>query len=239
MKILTVGDIHGRPDWLDMADMKILSTTPNLITDFDKYIFVGDYVDSYDITNVEIIHNLKQIIQFKLNYPEQVILLSGNHDVQYMMPQGDKYACSGFRPEGYYDLHDLFRKNIELFQLAYQYETHLWSHAGVHIGWYEYDFPYQGQNIAEDLNGAFREENPTIFQVSYSRGGWNRNPGPLWADKTETWEKPIKGYHQIIGHSRVKEIITHFPYKGDVDTSVTYVDCQDGKSENTYHILEI
>jgi len=54
MKILGIGDIHGRDTWKDILDQ-----------DFDLAVFVGDYFDSFDITAVEQIFNFEEIIRAK------------------------------------------------------------------------------------------------------------------------------------------------------------------------------
>ena len=71
MKTLVLGDIHGRNCW-----EKILEDNT-----FSKVVFIGDYFDSRDrnITPEIEINNFKRIIDFKLEKPDRVILLVGNH----------------------------------------------------------------------------------------------------------------------------------------------------------------
>ncbi|MFW5982989.1 MAG: metallophosphoesterase, partial [bacterium] len=97
IKTITFGDIHGLDIWKKIADTEFLLKTPNApIMDYDKYIFVGDYVDSFKKTNNEIYENLVEIIKFKKMYPDNVVLLWGNHDVQYLT-SFKEHGCSGFR----------------------------------------------------------------------------------------------------------------------------------------------
>ena len=70
--ILSIGDTHGRGIALQIAKDNIHKV--------DKIVFIGDYVDSFDISPVIILHNLKEIIEFKKQYPDKVVLLLGNHD---------------------------------------------------------------------------------------------------------------------------------------------------------------
>jgi len=233
MKFLSIGDIHGLDVWKGFEDI------PQLLggifsPDYDKYIFVGDYVDSFKKSNQQILDNLLNIINFKRRYPQHVILLWGNHDIQYLTSYKE-HGCSGFRPEAYYDLHEVFRTNRKLFQLAYQHENYLWTHAGIHKGWYEYEFPYKAKNIAQDLNQAFEEGVSSIFDVGMHRGGFKRVGGPLWACRKETWKKPLEGYHQIVGHTRNDKLLTN---KINENTSITYIDFLEDDNINPY-ILEI
>ncbi len=232
MKILTIGDVHGRDTWKTSADISILfKSKGSFIPDYDKYIFVGDYTDSHDKSNVEILHNLIEIIEFKRMYPDHVNLLLGNHDLYYWFIES-QFLCSGVRQSMMHDLHDVFRRDDELFDIAYQVENYLWTHAGIHRGWYEryfldWDSEYistVGFNLADRLNQAFKEREETLFMVGRRRGGFNDMGGPLWLDSSLLMKKPLKGYHQIVGHTARKEVKT---WTHNKSTSVTVVDAPD------------
>ena len=53
------------------------------IKNYDKVVFLGDYVDSFTISNIASYENLKDIIRLKKRDPNKVVLLLGNHDIQY------------------------------------------------------------------------------------------------------------------------------------------------------------
>jgi predicted MPP superfamily phosphohydrolase len=233
-KILSIGDVHGYDSWKKLGDIRQLITYSGFLPDFDHYVFVGDYTDSFEKTNVEIFENLVEIIKFKTEYPDNVVLLLGNHDIQYMY-NFNQYGCSGFRPEMYFDLNELFNKHRLLFQVAFQVENYLWTHAGVSRGWYNIRFPYKSKNVADDLNLAFLENNQTLHDIGRLRGGYKDVGGPFWADKRETWDKPIKGYHQIVGHTRCSKLQTN---KINKDTSITYIDYMEDGCLDEY-IIEI
>lgn len=230
-RIVTVGDVHGRHVWRMVRKEKA-----------DKIIFIGDYVDSCDISSSAILLELRDIIQFKKDNPDRVVLLWGNHDVQYSLSKGmddSTYRCSGYRWQNYYDFYDMFNKNYEHFQMAYQYKNYLWTHAGVHEGWYHFNFlkywDKENENIAEGLNRLFEERNPIIFQIGHDRWGSAQIGGPLWVDKNTLWKKPLKQYNQIVGHTPIKEIQTEIKKDG---TSVTFVDCLE-YGDKSFHYLEI
>jgi len=238
MKIVTIGDVHGHDKWKN-AVYRINEDTGeimycNINFTINKVVFLGDYVDDWGLSNVEILHNLKEIIQLKKDYPDNVELLLGNHDVAYIMNDN---GISGHRPEMGPDLYQLFHENRDLFKIAYQYKNTIWTHAGIHKGWYQYhvqpilngteetrfrDFLGDCKNIADLLNLMYEFKHPAIFMVSHHRGGHNKVGGPLWADKIETYTKPLAGYHQIVGHTPVPCPRTYDFY--DL-TKVTYCDC--------------
>lgn len=74
MKILVLGDIHGRDCWTN-----IVANEP-----CDKVIFLGDYVSTHDnITEEQQITNLDRILTYKIANPDKVILLRGNHKINF------------------------------------------------------------------------------------------------------------------------------------------------------------
>jgi hypothetical protein len=201
MKTVSIGDTHGA----EVADVVY-----KIIDQQDKFIFVGDYVDSFFFDNATIKKNLLDIIELKKRSPEKIILLWGNHDIQYL--PDNLYFCTGYRPEIHHELSEIFNLNSDLFQFSYQTGDYLWTHAGVHDGWFEHRFnPFIKEykdicSVSELLNAAFSERFPGLFDIGYRRGGNHKVGGPLWCDKTEFVSRPLKGYNQIVGHSRLKHI---------------------------------
>ena len=78
--IVVIGDIHGRDTWKD-----IVKRHPNAY----KFVFVGDFFDSFKLSVEVMLNNFKEISDFKKENPDKVILLCGNHDFHYLKcPQG-------------------------------------------------------------------------------------------------------------------------------------------------------
>ena len=70
MKILVLGDIHGRIIWEDIIDKE----NP------DKTVCLGDYVCTHDnISSEQQLSNLEDILNYKEKNSDKVILLRGNH----------------------------------------------------------------------------------------------------------------------------------------------------------------
>jgi len=215
MKILTIGDVHGRNYWKDIDPLK-----------YDLIIFVGDYTDSFTLGNLEIKKNLLDIIEFAKTNSDKVILLLGNHDLPYFW--GEAHNISGFRPEAIWDLNIIFRENRKLFKTAHQIDNYIWTHAGIHEGWYKKHMPdaikkYElTGNLADQLNHLFERNFDPLFAISHYRGGSAREGGPFWTDWNEMYKKPLPGYNHIFGHSfRDKPIKT---YNINKNTTITCVD---------------
>lgn len=218
---ITLGDIHCSPIWEDIVQKHSDA----------RFIFIGDYCDAFEDWKYGP-YNLERIIEFKINNPETILLL-GNHDIQYMFTY-EENGCSGFKRELYHTYYKLFNDHKELFQVAHQEDDTVWTHAGIHTGWYnqrfipqwkkemeEFELP---ERLADQLNMAFESRNrmTCLFDVGYLRGGVHDVGGIFWLDKRYSQAKPLKGYHQIVGHTHIDKMIK-FDH-GD-DTSIRFVDC--------------
>ena len=98
MKILVLGDIHGRLYWSDI----ISKENP------DKVIFLGDYVSTHEgIPAEQQMSNLEDILNYKDENPDRVVLLRGNHDTQHL---GYPWAeCSGWDQK----LYEMMKSRID------------------------------------------------------------------------------------------------------------------------------
>lgn len=240
MKTVTIGDVHGRDDWKKAVYQMDENGNPAeclLGKSIDMAIFIGDYVDSFDKSNLDILNNLKEIIQLKKDYPDNVTLLLGNHDVAYIRQD---IRISGFRMAMMHDLYELFQKNKDLFQMAYQKDSVLWTHAGVHKGWWRLyvkpvitgktkerfsDLMADCKNEADFLNLMYSFEYDPLFMISFHRGGSSTVGGPFWADRKEIYAKPLDNIYQVVGHTPVDNIKVFENKK--LNTKVTFCDCSD------------
>jgi hypothetical protein len=216
MHIIAIGDVHGRDTWKQIKDHEV-----------DQIIFIGDYVDPHrPIPDREVLRNLEEIIAFKQNDPDRITLLLGNHDAQYL--HYPRYPCSGQRVELQETVGKLFQENQALFQIAWQRDRYLFTHAGISQGWYDRHLAtlndWETTSLAGALNTIHTSEyRDILFEVGRARGGWHRYGGPIWADKSETQLDHLAGFHQVVGHSRVKD----FEFYGDEASSITYIDVGD------------
>jgi len=134
-------------------------------------------------------------------------------DLHYLFSYGT-HGCSRYDSRLYPELHKIYTENIELFQVAYQVDNYLWTHAGVSNAWYKRFFEVMPldteSSFADKINQVFNSPNEYIIsQVGYSRGGLRGDyGGPLWADMEETQSSPFEGFNQIVGHSPVRKIVT-------------------------------
>lgn len=225
MKILTIADLHGKSIWKQLVAEN----------EADKIVFLGDYVDAFGLSDEDIYSNLVEVIAFANENPDKVVLLLGNHDIQYIY--GEQFRCSGYRRSMEFSLHRLFEENKHLFQIAFQQGSHLWTHAGISKRWF--DLYYSeirakvgafSQNFAYILNEAVNSSllREMLFACGKASGGFDITSGPLWVrPDSVNGNAPFNhSIHQIVGHTQMRAITsinkfrdTYYP-----DASITYID---------------
>lgn len=129
-KYNVIGDIHGRTSWKDLVDEDSIN------------VFVGDFFDPYQLIHfMDLQHNFLEIIEFKKKHPENVVLLYGNHDYEYLpgiFEESNRYDNVNSEKITW-----LLVKTSDLFEgVAYAIgEEYLVSHAGVTSYWKKKYFP--------------------------------------------------------------------------------------------------
>ena len=215
-KLVAIGDIHGRSIW------KIIAGRHKT----DRIVFLGDYFDPYgNIDAMDMIENFNAIITLKKERPDDIILLLGNHDMHYI---DDRFPRSSRHDDMLAPvIREKFLKNRDLFQYAFQEGDVIFTHAGICDRWFNEEFkgsaiPKEGEkSIADQLNNPSAEQLMAMYHVGRVRGGSDQEGGIFWADITETEGNPLKGYHQVVGHTQVPYL--HEKVLSD-DTSITYCD---------------
>lgn len=200
MKILFVPDIHGHGD-------DVIKLLQQQLYKYDKIVFMGDYVDSFVKTNDEIIDSLMNIMFLKIKYPDKIVLLLGNHDIQYLYLHdnlGRSMICSGFRTSYKYKLFTLFTEYIHMFDAAFQYNNILATHAGLRQDIYENlikNTIEENESLADTINKLFKLKHSSLFLVGFARLGSSYAGSIFWADFNELKDDPLIGYGQVVGHT--------------------------------------
>ena len=217
MRIVVIGDVHGLEAWRNVLENA---------GDYDKVIFIGDYVDSYNLLNKFQYFNLKDIIEFKETYPDKVVLLLGNHDMHYI---NSDLQCSGFSWNKHKLFHKLYRDNLYKFKVVHREGDFIFSHAGLSDKYLK-DFGIDGESIDDDIDYVNGRLNVNIFSFDfyYGDGSWVGNhplQGPTWirpdalvdANK-DSW---LSDYIQVFGHTQTLDSV-----KFAKDTNWMYI-CTD------------
>jgi hypothetical protein len=201
MKIVAIGDTHGRSKWKEIVDVE---------KDFDKFIFIGDYFDAKDggYSANQQIENFKDIVEFKRSNPDKVILLIGNHDFHYLKGVNEEY--SSFQWSYRKDINDALQPVVDegLIQMSYQDGKYFFSHAGITKTWCENN-NINSNNLVDDINNLFRDD-VTKFRFTMgendSYGGNDITQPPIWVRPQSLVKDMVDDIICIVGHTQVKEV---------------------------------
>lgn len=230
MKIAIISDIHGRNNWKDIVK--------SCFDKVDKIVFIGDYVDSFDISSKDINENFVEIIKFSKNNKDRVILILGNHDYYYYYFYSRKQK--GFRQDDLIILNTLFESNLELFKLFYKQDNYIFSHGGITNSWIKnfiekdvrkvlFDSDNNIDIFVNNHDSVFKTNNSLVYfnMCSEFRGGPNIDSGPFWTDKKELELDPLENYNQVVGHTYVDNVII----KKVKNIKLFFTDCLSNKNE--------
>lgn len=217
-KLVVIGDIHGRAVW-----RKIVDDNP----DADKFIFLGDYFDSYEKKYYpsKQLFNFEQILKLQEELgKDKVVLLLGNHDYHYLNNR-EKY--SGYNQTTYFDANPLLKENyrngnIKIFHIE---NDILFSHAGFTDYWLKnISFP----NTLEEINDIELFDFRTLewnMECGYDTYGDTKSNSPIWVRPDSLRKYKLEGYKQVVGHTWFPESeIENMKYSGDND-GIYLVDC--------------
>lgn len=215
MKIIVIGDLHGLDVWKRIVDQEA-----------DRIIFLGDYLDSFHVPGIEQLENLKDVVEFKKNNMDKVVLLWGNHDHHYR-DMGERY--SGFQKGMQYQFGPVLEENKELFQICHEEGKYLFSHAGVTITWCDANHVHPGKGCVGIINDLYRYR-PKCFNFSgHDDYGDDVTQGPLWVRPGSLSKDKIEDYVQVVGHTVVKNLVVSQAFFVDcLETSGEYLVITDG-----------
>ena len=207
MKLVVIGDIHGRNIWKQIVAKE---------HDADEFVFVGDYFDSFTVKGPDQINNFLDIIEFRnTSIYHKITLLIGNHDHHYY-PGVDDSGTSGYQTLLAPSIKHVVGDNKQYLQAAYQVGEFVFTHAGLSSEWLDDSIEgWNVDNVVEKVNELFQYQPNKIAYRSYkqvgdqvygAQGYGNETfQGPLWIRPTalmtankKTLRKKII---QVVGHT--------------------------------------
>jgi predicted MPP superfamily phosphohydrolase len=206
MKIVAIGDIHGRDYWKQIIEQE---------QDANVFVFVGDYFDSFTIKGPDQINNFLDIVEFKKQSKVPVILLIGNHDYHYY-PGIEDSGTSGYQTLMAPSIKHVVSDNKQYLQAAYQVGEFVFTHAGLSSEWLDDIVDgWSVDSLDATINDLFRFQPQKLAYRSYKQvgstvygvGGYGSETfqGPLWirpkalmAANKKTLRKQII---QVVGHT--------------------------------------
>lgn len=192
MKIIAIGDIHGRDFWQEFIDELA-----------DEIVFVGDYFDAYDvhISPEEEIRNFKAILALKREKPDRVKLLIGNHDYHYLNGVGQQY--SRFNESAAAAITAVLEDALDVLQICYVYKDVVFNHAGLTKTWCGNN-DIDLENLEQSINQKFISDRKAF---GFVRGigdtdGSNVRQSPIWVRPPQLLVDKLDGFKQVVGHTK-------------------------------------
>lgn len=215
-----IGDIHGRNSWRQLVRTDMIN------------IFLGDYLDPYDRDDLQAVSaeydNLQDIIRFKQQHPETILLL-GNHDLHYLWDE----HYSRYNDEHAERYAQLIREHLHLFQAAYAIgDRVLVTHAGVTRPWLQFAGISEQQSVSQLAEAICRcmsdEESRHLFSVESTfqpddSCGISPTASPIWVRPHTLLDYgALTNHHgdtiyQVVGHTQISQIMQF--------DSCVFVDC--------------
>ena len=191
MNILIIPDVHGRTFWRYAV---------NVINDYDKVIFLGDYLDPYPQENISFekaLSELSEIIAFHNKYPDKVITLLGNHDLHYLF--NDVIPCWRFNAMYSKQANELLNKlDLKIINII---DNYLFSHAGITNDWLK-DYKISIEDLEKKPISSLISK---LTAVGIKRGGRAKCGSCIWCDIEEFMLSDCnKDYYQIFGHTQLR-----------------------------------
>jgi hypothetical protein len=214
MKTVIIGDIHGHDSWKQVIAQE---------QDADRFVFVGDYFDSFTVTGVVQIHNFKEIVEFKTNNDKEVIMLIGNHDYHYFPEIGDS-STSGYQSTLAPSIKQVIGENKQHLQMGYKLDDIVCTHAGLSSEWLDDTFvSWDIDNVVDKLNELFQYQPTKVGYRSFKyygsdntqaqlAGGFGGETfqGPIWIRPKALMEANYDTLRnqiiQVVGHTIRKQI---------------------------------
>lgn len=196
MKILILGDIHGRPYWRAIVEKE----KPDLT------IFLGDYVTTHELYTPEMqLEQLKAILDYKEENPDKVIMLRGNHDLDGLGYYWAQCYPSAADVQGEMDknkpLGQRFLKNSQwLHIMVVNGKLTLCAHAGVTKPWLEKILKLDKFDAAA-INALEPSEKFAFTGGHWDCYGTDPEQSCTWIRPDTLVEHHIDGWDQIVGHT--------------------------------------
>jgi predicted MPP superfamily phosphohydrolase len=197
---IVIPDIHGKDIW-----KMIVKNHPE-----DQIVFLGDYFDAFDVSQGNQILNFEEILKFRDENKERVVLLTGNHDYHYLETIDERYSGFSSNPL----ISQLVTENYKsgILQMAFELQTasrrFLFTHAGVSSIWLN-DIRQladlsENTTISEEINQLFLIGARGFFGfVGYNIYGDSPESSPIWIRPPSLHNNGLSSYTHVVGHTQV------------------------------------
>ena len=197
MRTIIISDLHNRVDWIE----PFLSSI-----EYDKVVFLGDYLDDYNDT-IAIIENTARWLKQSIEHKNRIHLF-GTHDIWYRFPDNPFLQPAGSTAIKSYAINEILTlKDWDKLKLYHHEQSFLMTHAGLHpslLGESKNMLATIDNKTERALKDADKGKSHPWLDCGYARGGYSKIGGLTWLDWQEEFE-PVHDLNQIVGHTCDKE----------------------------------
>lgn len=231
-KILIVPDVHLHHE---QAEKIISKEKP------DEIIFLGDAFDDFDDTP-QMVYETSEWFKWSLNQKNRSHIY-GNHEIHYRFPNATNNRCGGYEQYKSITINDIVKPDdwnkLKFFHVLDN--KWLLSHGGIHPYWIDpVKFREEGEvSITLDklVSKLEQDTKECVKLLEENRYNWiciagfsrSRSPfvgGLLWLDFGQEFH-PIRGIHQIVGHTPSRDYVRWSFYKeNDKEVSFSINGCE-------------
>jgi predicted phosphodiesterase len=197
MKVIVLGDTHGRSLWKGIAEKELESC--------NKFIMIGDYFDTHNngYSPNRQIANFKDIIAFKKANMDKVVLLIGNHDYHYMTGVDETY--SRYNQSYATDINIVLEAalNEGLLQMCFVSDKYVFTHAGVTKTWAKAN-DIDLNDFEKSINDLFNTRRTAFgftIGLSSSNSGNDITQTPIWVRLPSLDRDIIDNVVCVVGHT--------------------------------------
>ena len=209
MKVAIIGDIHGTTKFLECY-----KNIQENDSDVEKIIVLGDWFDPYiDIDLDTMIERYNEFVKIWKS-DSRIISILGNHDIAGYIIVNDSTNRTMRYGKGRQRITDAIEQNLSESYLTYKIGDYIFSHAGVSQDWLNDIDIYDGCNYVNDIMNCKKgwtadelSDICTFYPYDWSGDGTNKYQSCVWIRPQALYSCAIEGYHQVVAHTRVEQII--------------------------------
>ena len=177
MRVLIISDVHGTRNWEKVKEI------PK--ENYDYVVFLGDYFDSASYSRKfrmwrsnnkwpEQGENVINIINWVREDPEHRKMLIGNHDFSYISAGHDGANVSGHQNEHKHEIRGIILSNYDVFDLAFECDGWVFSHAGFTYTWRSSAIQFFHQILDQWPDEGGKKWDEREYSLSFLNDFWHR-----------------------------------------------------------------
>ena len=209
MKVAVIGDIHGTTKFLECY-----KNIQKNDSDVEKIIVLGDWFDPYVVIDFDtMIERYNEFVKIWKS-DDRIISILGNHDLAGYIISNDSTNRTLRFDKMRRQIREVIEPNLSESYLTYKIGDYMFSHAGVSQDWLNDIGEIAGCNYVEDImnckKGWTEDELTdicTFYLYDWSNNGDNVHQSCVWIRPNSLYHCAIEGYNQVVGHTRLEEMI--------------------------------